>query len=429
MNWKKIILNFEHATGATLNRNNKTKIFGLGKWKNREHWPIAWLKVDTEYFFTLGVYHCNSYALTLEKIWSTCLNALKSHRNILSNRRLSLFQRVTYANACMLSKLWYLTHIYPLTEKYAKEINKIIFLYIWSGPYEPIRRATVFRPRNEGGLGIVNCYVKAQVIFINSFMQYVINENIENSLLYYYCYLRMHNVISMDYSIHNASLSLTPYYEIIYGLIKKILHMPGFLIITKRLLYTSMLPRESSYGEEQYPTFNWKRIWRNFSSIIFKPYEKEIIYKHLHLCLATNQRLAMMSRSNTSLCNKCDENQDHTALHMFYQCQSIRPLFMWLLRILYNVCNFKSGSNIRFLYFDTIYDNSHQKTICNIFLYIYILTLWKTRKENIRIGILKTMIVKSISEYFDFIKILPNTKLDKLFQEISRLNINDLIHV
>ena len=106
------------------------------------------------------------------------------------------------------------------------------------------------------------------------------------------------------------------------------------------------------------------------NNLLLEPHlEKLFLY---NLCLATNQRLAIMSRSNTSLCNKCDENQDHTALHMFYQCQSIRPLFMWLLRILYYVCSFKSGSNIRFLYFDTIYDNSHQKTICNIFLYIYI---------------------------------------------------------
>ena len=36
-----------------------------------------------------------------------------------------------YANTCMLSKIWYTAHNYPLTEQFAKQINTIIFQYIW----------------------------------------------------------------------------------------------------------------------------------------------------------------------------------------------------------------------------------------------------------------------------------------------------------
>ena len=135
-----------------------------------------------------------------------------------------------------------------------------------------------------------------------------------------------------------------------------------------------------------------------------------------------------MHRSETTLCNKCEDNQDHTPLHMFYHCANINPLFQWLLRVLLNVCNFKPTSNIRFIYFDTRYDNFNQKTICNIFLYMYILTIWKMRKENLRIGLLKSMILKQISNYFDFVKILPNTKLDEVLQEISRLDMDNLLN-
>ena len=117
----------------------------------------------------------------------------------------------------------------------------------------------------------------------------------------------MHNILPMEYSVHHASLSPTPYYEIIYGLLKKIIHVPGFPQISKKNTYTYMLPKENSYSEEHYPTFNWTQIWKNFTSITFIPYEKEIIFKHLHLCLATNQRLARMDRSATRLCKKCAE--------------------------------------------------------------------------------------------------------------------------
>ena len=242
----------------------------------------------------------------------------------------------------------------------------------------------------------------------------------------------MQNIIHIEYSIHNASLSITPYYEITYGLIKKVIHLEGFPIIPKKNLYNYMLHKESSessYGEENYPTFNWKSIWKNFTNILFYPYEKEIIYKHLHLCLATNHRLAMLGRNTTGLCNKCSDDVDQTPVHMFYQCENVKPLFLWLLRSLFKISNFRPTTNIRFLYFDANYDNPFQRTICNTFLYIYIITIWKTRKENLRIGILKTIIVKRLSDHFNFMKLLPNNRLDKVFEKFSRLDIDSLINL
>ena len=35
-----IIIKFENATGAILNRDKKTKIYGLGSWNNRTNWPL-----------------------------------------------------------------------------------------------------------------------------------------------------------------------------------------------------------------------------------------------------------------------------------------------------------------------------------------------------------------------------------------------------
>ena len=105
------------------------------------------------------------------QVWkkiNMCINSIVSHRQMLNNRKLTLHQRVTYANSCMLSKIWYLCHIYPLTPNFAKQINVIIIRYVWNGKYEPIRRITVFRPKQEGGLGLVNCLIKSKVILANS---------------------------------------------------------------------------------------------------------------------------------------------------------------------------------------------------------------------------------------------------------------------
>ena len=64
----KIITDFELATSSKLNRNNKTKIYGLGQWRNRQQWPMDWLKTEKDFLFTLGIYHGNDYLATLDKI-------------------------------------------------------------------------------------------------------------------------------------------------------------------------------------------------------------------------------------------------------------------------------------------------------------------------------------------------------------------------
>ena len=76
-----IISQFEQATGARLNRHSKTKIFGLGTWCNKTQWSLVWLKVELQYFSTLGVYYSNTYTDALDKNWSTCINSIRLHKH------------------------------------------------------------------------------------------------------------------------------------------------------------------------------------------------------------------------------------------------------------------------------------------------------------------------------------------------------------
>ena len=146
------------------------------------------------------------------------------------------------------------------------------------------------------------------------------------------------------------------------------------------------------------------------------------MYKHLHMVLATSTKLFLMNLVETNKCNKCTANREETQLHMMYECDYVKPLFLWVLRCLANICSFKPSSNIKFLYFDNIYRTSAQKTICNIFIYMYVVSVWRRRKENLRIGDLKHVILKEISDYKKFIKLMPNRKFEKLSEELSVLD-------
>ena len=424
-----LIIKFEKAMGSKLNKN-KTKIYGTGNWKNRTQWPLDWIQVENDYLFTLGLYHSNNHNSSVAKNWDVTINSLTAHSNIILNRRLSLHQRVTYANTCMLSKIWYISHTYPLTKVFSKKINKIVFNYVWGGRYEPIRRTTIYRPKDEGGLAIINCLIKSKVIMMNTFLKCYIHDEYRNSLMYYYCYIRLTNMLPSNYSIHNASPITTTYYDVIINDLRNILHIPGFPVTPKDKLYMCMLTKEESLAEFQYPTLNWKNIWKNYMSLFIYSFDKEIVYKHLHVCLATNKKLYTMNLINSDRCNKCTADREQTPLHIFYECENIQTLFMWLIRVLFYITDFKPISNIKFIYFDNKYRNRQQKDMCNIFISVYILTVWKMRKENLRIAILKSMIINKVLGTINIIKHIPNTSVESILGNyVSKVELEVLLRL
>ena len=61
-------------------------------------------------------------------------------------------------------------------------------------------------------------------------------------------------------------------------------------------------------------------------------------------------------------------------------------------------------------------------------LYIYIVTIWKTRKENLRIGNLKNMIIRNLNEYQRFIKHMTTHRSEKISKDFANINIDDMIN-
>ena len=125
---------------------------------------------------------------------------------------------------------------------------------------------------------------------MNSFLKCYTHEIYRNTIMYHYCFIRLNNILPSDYSIHNASPLTTPYYEIVINDIRNILHLPGFPSTPKKTVYASLLTKEESLAESQYPTLDWQNIWGNYMSLYIYSFDREIVYKHLHFCLATNKK-------------------------------------------------------------------------------------------------------------------------------------------
>ena len=137
----------------------------------------------------------------------------------------------------------------------------------------------------------------------------------------------------------------------------------------------------------------------------------------MHSSLATNSRLVGMGISQTGDCDKCGIAREQTSLHLFYECRYISPLYFWILDILMYICNFRPDSNIKFLFFDSSYSNVFQQRICNMFVAMYVSTVWRNRKENLRIGILKKKLISNVIECIELRKHLTKQSSDIIFGE------------
>ena len=63
-----IFREFESVSGAILSRSKKTKVMGLGEWKDRQIWPLPWIKVEDE-LKIFGFFITPSYERTIVVNW------------------------------------------------------------------------------------------------------------------------------------------------------------------------------------------------------------------------------------------------------------------------------------------------------------------------------------------------------------------------
>ena len=126
----------------------KKKPFGI-KWPNE---PVK----------ALGVYITYDQKLLKEKNFIERLDSIKKLINIWSARALSIYGKVTIIKSFLIPKYIYVCSILPTPEELLKELNKILFKFLWKG-VDKVTRASVINEYEWGGLKMVNleCMVKS----------------------------------------------------------------------------------------------------------------------------------------------------------------------------------------------------------------------------------------------------------------------------
>ena len=132
-------------------RHYKEKPFGV-------KWPDEPMKA-------LGVYFTYDQKLLKEKNFIERLDSIKKLINIWSARGLSIYGKVTIIKSFLIPKYIYVCSILPTPKELLKELNKILFKFLWKG-VDKVTRASVTNEYEEGGLRMVDleCMVKSLIL-------------------------------------------------------------------------------------------------------------------------------------------------------------------------------------------------------------------------------------------------------------------------
>ena len=162
----------EKASGAKMNFD-KTMGMYLGRWrhKNPKFKKIKWTNQPVK---ALGVFH--GYNIDLDSIWLEKSKKIKACLEVWKTRDLTFQGKVLLIKSLILSKISFEIEMRGIPEKYKKEINNMMWNFIWSGKIDLIKRDVCCLSVNEGGMGMVNLDTFIQARQIKSIHK-ILNSN------------------------------------------------------------------------------------------------------------------------------------------------------------------------------------------------------------------------------------------------------------
>ena len=180
-------------------------------------------------------------------------------------------------------KLWYTSHVYPLTFKYANKIKRLTVHYMWGKKWEPIKRTTLALSKQKGGLGIMDIYYKSRSILASSFLKSCLNEVGIQYMVDYFNSIRTNQLLNRTSELVYASYVGTEYYRKAISIVQKCTHMTRFPHIIAKTIYENILIELTPTIESHYGLCNWKLVWSsNLCSVLILSNERETLFRYLH---------------------------------------------------------------------------------------------------------------------------------------------------
>ena len=304
-----LFLKFESMSGAILNRSDKTKIMGLGGWRNKQIWPLSWVKVVEE-LKIFGFQITPLYARIISRCWDELLKGLTKcfiswRIRILPTLRMRALVIIIFAT----SKIWYKAQAIPLPHKYTLLIEKQIRIFLWQGKLEKLALDEVKHTPDMGGLAIPCVESKAEALFIKESCRMIQFSNMSSYKHIKYWIGQVIGNMFVDMKNGPHPVSIPPYYRHMANLLKEankreLFDVDSLKSVTAKSIYedfttTFPTPKVVNKLPNEMP---WNLIWKRLNSNVFESQVIEIMFLLIHDIIPNRQRLFRMGKTNHPFC-------------------------------------------------------------------------------------------------------------------------------
>ena len=148
---------FGNMSGLCMNKD-KTKMIWIGRKRFCREKLItsANLNWDDTHFTLLGLRFSTDLSKIPEMNYHQTLQNIKRDIKKWSSHYLSPFGRITVVKTNILSKCIRLFSSLPRSDNFQKQLNQILFKFVWDSKPDKIKRTTICHDHLEGGLKMIN---------------------------------------------------------------------------------------------------------------------------------------------------------------------------------------------------------------------------------------------------------------------------------
>ena len=151
---------FKTCSGLQINYK-KTEAMWIGSCRNNTAAPLGLTWVNT--VKALGIVFTYSEIERLQKNFYDKLKDIRLQIRLWRCRGLSLLGKITIIKSFLLSKMTYVFSVLPTPQEFIKQLNTIIYNFLWNGP-DKIARLAVINDIKYGGLRLTD--TETSVIFL-----------------------------------------------------------------------------------------------------------------------------------------------------------------------------------------------------------------------------------------------------------------------
>ena len=391
-----IFVKFEDISGAILSRSCKSKVMGLGLWRNRNDWPLPWLKVQSE-LKVFGFQITPVYKNTLERSWAECFLGFNNVLMSWSSRQLeTLVQRVEVLRMFVTSKLWYKASALPLPSKFAKKFESAMFRFLWRGKLEKLKIDEIKNPVLSGGLNLPCIFSKADSLFLSQTCKLLSDPSSKQ-------YGHVKYWIGLYVGEYFPDMSTGPHAELIspYFQHMKALLCGGCLLgdveprklkkVTANQLYKSFTssfpPPKVIFKFEA----DWDQVWVRLQSPVLGLIGRELLFMVIHNIMNNKDRMHKFNMAASPNCSTCKVSQDN--VHLFCECLNVREAWFWLRQRFLGILPPDSGATSNFEFLNLMFQSSTADNEIVWLLGVFLKLVWDNvicKKKTLSLHLLKT---------------------------------------